>query len=94
MGCVTIFHMQPSDFVPLSDREILVGLRKDVRHLTDTLDRELKFQNKRADDFETRIRTLEKFRWYLMGAVIGSAGISAALAAAVTHAVSQHLLTP
>jgi hypothetical protein len=82
--------MDASDIVPKSDREILLELRRDVKNMNVALNRELASQTKRSDDFESRLRALERFRWWLMGAIVGSAGLSAALAAAVTHVVETH----
>ena len=79
--------MGPSDIAPRTDRELLLELRRDVRHMKEMLDRELTLQYSRTEDHETRIRVLENYRWWLMGAIVGSAGLSAILAAVITRAI-------
>jgi hypothetical protein len=85
-------EMGPSDIQPRSDHDLLLALRGDVKHLQRSVDALIIAAGEDHKDHESRIRTLEKFRWYVVGAIVGSAGLSAALAAAVTHAFESRLI--
>jgi hypothetical protein len=70
-----------SDYsVPLTDREILLLVRRDVKQVRELLDREVREIRDTIKDHNRRIAVLENFRWWLVGAIIGSAGLTAALA--------------
>jgi len=60
-----------------TDREILIELRRDVRYMKETMDREAKSANGIVKDHEGRLRILENFRWWLLGGVFASGGIGA-----------------
>ena len=57
--------MGPSDIAPRTDRELLLELRRDVRHLREMLDRELHLQAVETLDHEKRIRVLENFLFWM-----------------------------
>lgn len=60
-----------------TDREILIGMRKDIRYMRDELEKQAKDAREVYKDHEGRIRVLEHFRWWIFGSIIGSAGLSA-----------------
>lgn len=69
-----------------TDRELLVGIKRDLRYLREKLEEHAReFEGYKRDvreherDIETRLRDLEKFRWWFIGAVFGSAGLAAGL---------------
>ncbi len=76
-----------SDRFARTDREILVQLRQDVKYIRETLkaisenkvDRvEATRRDEQIKDHESRLRMLENFRWWILGAMAGSAGLASA----------------
>lgn len=63
-----------------TDREILIELRRDVRYVKETMERETRATTKLVADHEGRIRVLEGFRWWLFGGIAFSGAIGAFVA--------------
>jgi hypothetical protein len=68
-----------------TDREILVEVRRDLRYVKEKVDKldehkadRLAVPTKTVDDHEKRIRVLENFRWWILGAVFSAAGLASA----------------
>ena len=61
----------------LSWREQIVKLRSDLRHLDWDLKKLEVHVNGQLTEQDKRIRILENFRWWMVGAMIGSGIISA-----------------
>jgi hypothetical protein len=59
-----------------TDRELILGLRQDVRYIRQELDELSKAPTGALKDHEKRLRILENFRWWILGAVAGSAFLS------------------
>jgi hypothetical protein len=66
-----------------TDREYLVGIRRDVRYMREEMEKEYKATSDALRDHETRIRLLENFRWWLIGAVVASGGLGALISRVV-----------
>ena len=69
----------------MSDREVLLILRRDVKYIRKDIDEVLSkvaasAPIKIAEEHEKRIRVLENFRWWLVGGVAASGGIGAFVA--------------
>lgn len=52
----------------------------EVRQIRTELSAHSEWANRNIRDHETRIRTLEQFRWILLGVALSSGGVGAALA--------------
>lgn len=68
-----------SDRWDASERDQVVKLRVEVRYLSGAIQ---KLENHVKDvvaDIDKRVRILENFRWWMVGAMIGSGVISAVL---------------
>jgi hypothetical protein len=60
-----------------TDREILVGIRRDIRYMREQMDRETRATREELKDHENRLRILENFRWWLLGSVFAASTITA-----------------
>lgn len=65
---------------PLTDREILLLVRRDVREMRRLMDRDIESLREDIRACEKRVTILERFRWWLAGAIVGSAGLAAFIA--------------
>jgi len=79
----------------LSDRGLLIRLTERVSGLSHKIDdikgdfhqalsEHKKDQEKTETDMENRVRLLERFRWWFIGAVFGAGALSGGVAALVT----------
>lgn len=59
-----------------TDREILIGMKADVRYIRQQVERNELDMRAVIKDHEARIRLLEQYRWWIIGAVAASAGIA------------------
>lgn len=69
-----------------TDRELLVLLRRDLRYIREDIDRMDKKLDQTAplkmfEDHEARLRTLEQFRWW----ILGGGALAAFLGGIVAH---------
>lgn len=66
----------------------LMGLRVDARQIDRRL-AVMEYRNQQDDtkavDHESRLRTLEKFRWVLLGAVIATSALSGIVTTLITN---------
>lgn len=69
--------MSESGNLERTDREILIGVRKDIRYVKESIDKDL---NLKLSDHEARIRILENFRWWFLGGIVGSGGLAGLVA--------------
>jgi hypothetical protein len=70
-----------------TEREILVELRQDMKYVKKSIEAitenkvdryEIMRQTEQVKDHESRLRMLENFRWWILGAMAGSAALSSA----------------
>ena len=72
--------MPDSDFeFSRTDREILIGMRKDLKYVREGIDKDTARHARVLDDHEKRIRMLENFRWWLVGAIVASGALGAGI---------------
>ena len=68
-----------SDRWDASDRDQLVKLRVELRYLSGAIQKLEDHVKDVVTDIDKRVRILENFRWWMVGAMIGSGVISAVL---------------
>ena len=68
-----------SDRWDTSDRDQLVKLRVELRYLSGAIQKLEDHVKDVVTDIDKRVRILENFRWWMVGAMIGSGVISALL---------------
>jgi len=73
-----------------TDRELLILLRRDLKYVREDIDKMDKKLDPTApgslfSDHEDRIRTLENFRWWILGGGVGAAFVGGALAHFIFH---------
>jgi hypothetical protein len=59
-----------------TDRELLIGVKRDVRNIAQNMEAENKRRDREYVDHEARIRILENFRWWFLGGIIASGGLA------------------
>lgn len=62
-----------------------VEILLEVREIRTDLKAHSEWANRNIRDHETRLRTLEQFRWILIGVSLASGGVGAALARLITN---------
>lgn len=62
-----------------SERDQIIKLRVEVRYLSGAVQKLEGHVEKVVTDIDKRVRILENFRWWMVGAMIGSGVISALL---------------
>lgn len=60
-----------------NDRELLIGMKADLKYIRKKVEENERDMEAVIKDHEDRIRLLEHFRWWIVGAVAASAGLAA-----------------
>lgn len=68
-----------------TERDLLIRLTEQVKALTDETRRSTAGISQDIRDHEARLRILENFRWYLVGASAGAGFLGAIIARAIWH---------
>lgn len=84
--------MSESEGLNRTDRELLISLKQDLKYLRGDMIDMKEDLGKLLDgpyspirDHENRLRKLENFRWYILGAVAGTAGLASFLTNLFEH---------
>lgn len=101
-GDIALPHdSESSNNLSLSDRGLLIRLTERVAGLSQRIDgmktdfSQILTEHKQRQgdterDVEKRMRTLENFRWWFVGAIFGAGALSGGIAALVTKLLSPH----
>lgn len=74
-----------SERFQFTERDLLIQLRSDVKNLSDETRRATSGIAQDIRDHEGRLRVLENFRWYIIGAAGASGFVGALVARAIWH---------
>lgn len=64
--------MSPSDRFVLTERDLLIQVKTELSNLSKTFQENNSNKQEELKDHEARIRILENFRWWIIGASAGA----------------------
>lgn len=73
--------LSESDELEQTNREILIGMKRDIRYIRERFDDRNKMMAGELANHEKRISSLERYRWWIAGAVMATGTITSILTA-------------